>query len=165
MGTNDTVMHTTLRTSLTVGLVWLALESPARAQGMTYTMIDEDDGLPAPQIFDVSSNGRTAVGIDWSFGAFRYDVLTEIVTKIPGPPGGGSANQAENVSRDGSVVVGLGLDGGIWQAFRYSDEDGTTFLGSLAPDSNSYALAVSNDGSVVVGYSANRAFRWTAPVE
>lgn len=155
-------MHSALRMSFMVGLLWLALESPARAQGMTYTLIDEDDGLPAPQIFDLSGDGSTAVGIDWSFGAFRYGVFTGIVTKIPGPPGGGFANQAEGVSRDGSFVVGVGLDAGLWQAFRYSDEDGTTFLGSLAPDSNSYAQAVSNDGSVVVGYSADRAFRWTA---
>jgi uncharacterized membrane protein len=158
----DTVMHTALRMRLTVGLLWLALESPARAQGMTYTLIDEDDGLPAPQIYDLSDDGSTAVGIDWTFGAFRYRVFTGILTRIPGPPGGGFANQAEGVSRDGNVVVGVGLDAGVWQAFRYSDQDGTEFLGSLAPDSNSYALAVSNDGSVVVGYSANRAFRWTA---
>lgn len=84
-------------------------------------------------------------------------------------PGGLFQSWANDVSGDGSVVVGLGhTDGGI-EAFRWT-AGGMVGLGDL-PGGNHYseALAVSADGTVVVGRSeaatanapgANRAFIW-----
>ncbi len=46
-------------------------------------------------------------------------------------------------------------------AYRWSAATGRVDLGTLPDEPNSSALAVTNDGSVVVGNSGERAFRWT----
>ncbi len=84
-------------------------------------------------------------------------------------PGGGMS-RANDVSADGSTVVGVAgnLQGN--QAFRWTASGGMQGLGDL-PGGLFYstANAVSRDGSVVVGTgytgslpSSRRAFRWTA---
>ena len=80
----------------------------------------------------------------------------------------GVENQARAVSDDGSVVVGVyNQDRYGTQAFRWTYEGGAQYLGDLpGGDSQSYGLAVSGDGSIVVGQglpdSGKEAFRWTA---
>lgn len=78
--------------------------------------------------------------------------------------------EAHAISDDGRVVVGqlrtLGMVRG--EAFRWTAEAGFERLGILGgEDPESYALAVSADGSVVVGHTdygtqVARSFRWTA---
>jgi probable HAF family extracellular repeat protein len=81
------------------------------------------------------------------------------------------------VSADGSVVVGVTSGAGAAsasvgaEAFRWTPATGMVSLGALAGDTYSTALAVSADGSVVVGQSwlgtggpvpvRSEAFRWT----
>ena len=71
---------------------------------------------------------------------------------------------AEDVSADGSVVVGRSeiADGSSAQAFRWTDATGMVGLGHLPGYDTSQALAVSADGSVVVGIGG---FIWNAPGE
>jgi len=90
-------------------------------------------------------------------------------------PGGAFASSAADVSADGSVVVGVasvpGDAGGFANmAFRWTAAGGMVALGDLAGGLTvSFANAVSDDGSVVVGVGSNasgflnnEAFRWTA---
>jgi len=77
---------------------------------------------------------------------------------------------AQDVSADGSVVVGYGVTGSGQQAFRWTQSSGLVSLGNL-PDGSfkqSWASDVSADGAVVVGYgdpgsgwNSYRGFHWT----
>jgi uncharacterized membrane protein len=77
-----------------------------------------------------------------------------------------STSEAWDASADGSVVVGMTRDarGGIHsngtRAFHWTQPDGLVELGG-GPES--YARAVSDDGSIIVGVSNGTAFRWTEP--
>lgn len=82
---------------------------------------------------------------------------------------GFDAHTANATSSDGSVVVG-GLDNhdtALFEAYRWTKETGLSLLGTCLPNFHSRALAVSGDGSVVVGYVQNnsgfdeqKAFIW-----
>ena len=81
---------------------------------------------------------------------------------------GGSISQANGVSADGSVVVGVGSSArySSGEAFRWTQAGGMVGLGVLSGGNESYANGVSADGSVVVGYGGSarysqEAFRWT----
>jgi probable HAF family extracellular repeat protein len=91
--------------------------------------------------------------------------------------GGGFSSEANGVSADGSVVVGVGRSTKGIEAFRWTQAGGMVGLGDLAGgDFASDAHAVSDDGLVVVGSSlctvrCSRgagcrslpgAFRWTS---
>jgi probable HAF family extracellular repeat protein len=88
---------------------------------------------------------------------------------------GGTSSVAYGVSADGTVIAGYGSDydpdvlgSGIRQAFRWTATEGMVGLGWLQGGivNSSTALAVSTDGSVIVGGSSaangGEAFRWTA---
>jgi hypothetical protein len=79
-------------------------------------------------------------------------------------PGGSS--DARAASADGSIVVGGAFVApGVQQAFRWTLSNAATGAGSFASlgAATQMALAVSGDGSVVVGKGANnQGFRWTA---
>lgn len=93
---------------------------------------------------------------------------------LPGVP----SSMATGISAAGGVVVGAGVmhdsggnpDGSVAgaRAFRWDAATGMTSLGTLNGGPTSYALGVSADGRVVVGYAADgaagnqqRGFRWT----
>jgi probable HAF family extracellular repeat protein len=72
---------------------------------------------------------------------------------------------ADAVSADGSVVVGSGslTNGGVEEAFRWTETTGVVPLGFAPNSSVSVASAVSADGSVITGWNNNgEAYRWTA---
>jgi probable HAF family extracellular repeat protein len=80
---------------------------------------------------------------------------------------GYNSSRADGVSADGSVVVGLSGPQvvGSDQASRWTAATGMVGLGFVPPATGtSWALAVSGDGSTVVGNSGSpdQAFRWTA---
>jgi len=80
---------------------------------------------------------------------------------------GYNASRADGVSADGSVVAGLSGPQvvGSDQASRWTAATGMVGLGFLPPATGtSWALAVSGDGSTVVGNSGSpdQVFRWTA---
>jgi len=112
----------------------------------------------------ISGNGQVVVGdiIEVSTGkrdAYRWDASTGIMT----PLGGFTASA---VSRDGHVVVGsIDAGPGPTEACRWTEGDGMETLGSLYPESRSFAYGVSGDGSKVVGYferpdDTTAAFLW-----
>ncbi len=84
-------------------------------------------------------------------------------------PGGAFVSLANDVSDDGSVVVGESEQADGREAFRWTAADGMQGLGDLPGGTfRSTAWGVSGDGSVIVGASAsgfsspsgNEAFRW-----
>ncbi len=132
---------------------------------------------------DVGDNGSVIVGhsqtstgathaFRWTAGGGMVDLGTGL------GPAGNSA--AFGVSGDGSIVVGQsdfpptpGLFTNTRQAFRWTQAGGFQTLGTINGIPNSIALAVTADGSTIVGrairsipsgassISRSRAFRWT----
>jgi probable HAF family extracellular repeat protein len=72
----------------------------------------------------------------------------------------------EDVSADGSVVVGREAGGSEARAYRWTADGGVVFFDTLGPGTGGWAEGVSADGSVVVGATAStpgfEAFRWSA---
>ena len=112
---------------------------------------------------DVSADGSVVVGRAAGYDAFRWEGST---TTTLNPPE--SSSIAFGVSADGSVIVGdysWVKIAGHQEALRWEDST-ITHLGYLPGFTHSSARAVSDDGSVVVGYSQGtsdwEAFRWTS---
>ncbi len=135
----------------------------------------DPDGFGPTIAYGISADGNVVVGETVSptgFEAFRWTLEGGIVGLGTFPnPGGFPASLARGCSDDGSVIVGgsalpnsLNEDG---SPFRWTQETGLVFLGSLGGTDGGVARGVSSDGSVVVGYGSNanfnpEAFRWTS---
>ena len=94
----------------------------------------------------------------WAWGAS--------LTALSDPPVG-SFKSANDVSSDGSVVVGESALVSGYEAFRWTAGGGTVGLGDLpGGEFGSFAYGISGDGSVIIGggssASNGEAFRWTA---
>ena len=77
---------------------------------------------------------------------------------------GGSFSQPRDISPDGRFVGGYSKTAGdtATHSFRWTSSGGMLDIGTLPGETDSYARAVSADGTVVVGESSGlRAFRWT----
>lgn len=118
--------------------------------------------------YGVSANGRVVVGRTPTADGNRASKWVDGVgpTILSGPE---RVSRALGASADGEVIVGHinALVGFSARGVRWS-EGGTIYqdLGVLEGDDVSMALAVSDDGQVVVGWSSNvngrrRAFVWT----
>lgn len=102
------------------------------------------------EAFGVNANGSVVVGVNYRLAqdftliqeAFRWK--DGVMTGLGDLPGGNFESYAEDVSADGSVVVGWSDGDDWWHAFRW--ENGVmTDLGAR------WAKGVSGDGRVVVG--------------
>jgi uncharacterized membrane protein len=124
----------------------------------------------------VSADGSIVVGQRFSDGvieAFRWTVDQGLVG-LGNLRGGNGLSRAFGISADGSTIVGEsmwatppGTTGWGPQAFRWTADAGIVGLGLLPGSSSTRAMAVSADGSVIVGDNnvfspVRRAFRWTA---
>ncbi|MEZ4281933.1 MAG: PEP-CTERM sorting domain-containing protein [Myxococcota bacterium] len=147
------------------------------ASGSVAFIWDEDRGMreldPLPEGFvttivgGISDDGSTVVGTMYSEDGRRSDAYfwnetagyRSIATL---PDGTVTYGGATDTNRDGSVIVG-GAEG---QAFVWTEDDGMILLGDLLTPPrrpNSVALAVSQDGSVVVGPASGPSpFIWDA---
>lgn len=136
--------------------------------------------LPGGQIASfataVSADGSVVVGESSSAAsdccgeAFRWSLETGMMP-LGDLPGGfdHSQSSAQDVSADGSVIVGMGssttsING---EPFRWTSASGLNPLLSLSQNfSSNTALGVSADGSVIVGSQPSdngaEAYRWTA---
>jgi probable HAF family extracellular repeat protein len=162
-----------------------ALLSVSQVQAANFTGLGYLPGGDFSYAADVSADGSVVVGTSGrassldgtSFReAFRWTAEDGMVglgyIGFIGDEGYVPGSYAADVSADGSVVVGYAdgaviPDSGFAGAFRWTAEDGMVSLGVLNPsDIESFAFAVSADGSVVVGRSDDgaweEAFRWTA---
>ena len=120
---------------------------------------------------DVSADGRS-VAIQGNDNDGVLDVDGTRVT-LPPLPGAGPTQDdlfPTAISSDGTAVVGRTSELGTSRAFRWTADDGTIDLGSLAgPGGFAEALGVDADGDTVVGTSSvldgqlpSVAFVWTA---
>jgi uncharacterized membrane protein len=121
----------------------------------------------------ISSDGTTVIGssLTFSFGervAVRW-TASGAVEEL------GFAGDVESVpvavSVDGKVIAGTSMTVcpvACERAFRWTTANGSVPLPTLGDDPGGGALAMSNDGSTIVGYSSgatnqhHRAFYWTA---
>ena len=128
----------------------------------------------------VSGNGEVVVGVAFNPSsdpeepmanplAFRWSNPISGMVSL-GALNQGSGSMAFGANGDGSVVVGVALDGAAGnavRAFRWTESGGMASLGTLNGGDVSEAKAVNSAGNVVVGYAtdgtagnAERAFLW-----
>jgi probable HAF family extracellular repeat protein len=148
--------------SFVVGWCYDLLSSryvPCRWSGPNNILrLSQDDG----SAYNISADGLTVVGthsIGNYYGAFRWTEANGMqeLGCLPGE----NMSEAYSVSADGHVIVGMCYgNSNRYEAFRWTEANGMVGLGSL-PDGNSYALDVSEDGLVIVGWSGGQAFIWT----
>jgi probable HAF family extracellular repeat protein len=114
----------------------------------------------------------TGTGTGFWYGAVWWQGLERLLHPFNG------IGQVEGINLDGSFMVGRGSPGAITHAYRYKAADNSVLDLGVLPQSDSglgigppeftdysLALAVSDDGNVVVGYSGYQpptvAFIWT----
>ena len=116
----------------------------------------------------ISADGTVIVGQSKNptneQGAFRWTAATGMVEFGIGTLHPSHSSHAFGISGDGTTIVGRGAladlsPGGGWS---WTQPNGFERTGTLPGDQNSLPLDASWDGSVVVGRSAGRPFRWTA---
>ncbi|GAB4108044.1 MAG: hypothetical protein Kow00105_13720 [Phycisphaeraceae bacterium] len=138
-----------------------SIHSPAGYEAFRWTpgsgMVGLGDlagGVFDSRVMDVSADGSVLVG--WSSsGSGNMEAFTWTsgsgMIGLGDLPGGSFDSMASDVSADGSVIVGRGSiehNGNNYsQAFRWTASGGMVALEGLSTE----AVAVSNDGSVVVG--------------
>lgn len=124
--------------------------------------------------YDVSADGSVVVGQTAQGDAFRWTAAGGVQSL--GYPANAAqicntdegvctfSSKATGVSADGNVIGGEAYvnDGtsDTVEAFRWTAETGWQGLGKLV--GASYAYAISDDGSTIVGGSGPNAYRWTA---
>lgn len=121
------------------------------------------------QVANVSGDGQICVG------ELQVDGVGVAATWVPGGdwtplaamPGGESCDaffsSGDALDTDGDVAVGLAwVPGCRAEAFRWTEDGGTTGLGRSAP-SSSRAYDVSGDGSVIVGWDEHPDFGYRRP--
>ncbi|MGE0536392.1 MAG: PEP-CTERM sorting domain-containing protein [Pirellulales bacterium] len=142
------------------GLIALTFAAPARAGSFSFQGLGDLPGGTFLSLANaVSADGNVVVGQSRSASgleAFRWTSGGGMLG-LGDLPGGTFQSAAQGVSADGSVVVGEGWKLAGSEAFRWTSGGGMVGLGDLP----SSAVAVSADGSVVVG-SSSEAFRWTS---
>jgi probable HAF family extracellular repeat protein len=116
--------------------------------------------------FDAAPGGGVSLGdYDYWRGVIWWQGLERLINPL------GWMSQVGAINNDGSVLVGHGSPLGPTHAYRYTAWDGrTTDLGALKRanrpgttperEDQSFAIAVSDDGTVVVGTSG-----WKPPLD
>jgi probable HAF family extracellular repeat protein len=127
----------------------------------SFTGLGQPLDYPNSYATGVSADGSTVVGYGPGFrwtraGGFQF------LQPYPGTVGA----TAQGISGDGNVVAGWGSAPTNSHAFSWTGDGPVRDLGTLG-GSNSYAMAVSSDGSALVGWAAiaggnYHAFRATA---
>ena len=117
------------------------------------------DGLPGEAVRTnadaISNNGLVIVGDRIYEGPPYRDCFVWSEEGVLGI----SAHTANATSSDGSVIVGglANQETAPFEAYRWTAQTGAVPLGTCLPNFHSRALAVSADGSIIVGYVQNNA--------
>lgn len=120
-------------------------------------------------VWGISGDGHNALGNVRISGYDNAYLWSEFDGEVNlGFLPGGNSSRAIAASADGSVVVGHSSSSAyIIEAFRWTQDGGMVGLGTLGADYiTSWALGVSADGTVIVGWgrndlaSRNEPFRW-----
>ena len=88
--------------------------------------------------------------------AFRYTDSTGL-TLLSDVPGGASHSEAQAVSADGRVIVGIATTDNYTEPFRWTAEGSMISLGRLACNTfRAQQVAVNGDGSIIVGWAITK---------
>jgi len=120
------------------------------------------NSYPISEATAISSDGSVIVGLYRTevgsparevTEAFRWDGGLHGIGFLPGD----NASSAVDVSSDGSAVIGHSWNYGTntWHGFYWTQQSGLIDIGGDSP------VAISSDGSVVIGANAGEAFMWT----
>jgi probable HAF family extracellular repeat protein len=124
-----------------------------------------ESGMPAETaVAAMSSDGSTLVGVFSGPGQLPFRRVGNGALESLGLLPNQTRGYANGVSGDGNVVVGECENGSIPQtvgrAFRWTPQGGMETLSQSVPSNFTDALAVSRDGSTIVGLADDRAFVW-----
>ncbi|MEM7409350.1 MAG: PEP-CTERM sorting domain-containing protein [Myxococcota bacterium] len=156
-----------MRWLLPLVFVWAA--AAAAAQPASFTPLgDFPGGIVNSEARAVSADGSVVVGRGTTAvgrEAFRWDA-TNGMQGLGTLPGGG-ASEADDVSDDGTIIVGFAFNAaGEKEAFAWDALNGMQGLGFLPGHDASGANGISPDGVYVLGNSRGAsgpvAFRWSA---
>lgn len=112
----------------------------------------------AADAFDVTNKGLI---VGYSYGARGQEAVRWVDGEVQSLAGEGSGwfESAATAANERGQIVGGGQREGdnsnTYHAFLWSEDDGMVDLGALAPDHNSIAYDITDDG-IVVGYSVKR---------
>ena len=113
-------------------------------------------GADYSQASAVSDDGSTVVGYSQTSDGKSHAFIWKASTGMQPLDLSLDGSFARDVSGDGSVIIGSRKVGATWESFRWTASGGFQSLGSFG------AMAISSDGSVIVGVSNSKAARWTA---
>jgi hypothetical protein len=147
------------------------------ADGTTLTLVTNTRPSNASGGSHISGDGQTVVGVaEFDFtgdgitaaSAWRWNASTGL-TQIGPYRSGASLTYPQNISRDGSTIVGWGSSAvfsGIAEAWTWREGQGYSYLSDLPDARYDYANAnaTNSDGTIVVGFGNNSAGRSRAMV-
>jgi uncharacterized membrane protein len=136
------------------GVVWNETANPV--------MLPTLPGAPAGPAYATNADGSVVVG--WSGRGYPFDQVPVRwvdgeVESLGLPPGLNHA-WASGVSADGRVIVGSGLNGGIYLAWRWTEETGYQMLAPVQATTTIAASGISADGRLIVGRAGNDPVVW-----
>lgn len=128
-----------------------------------------DATYPSSYSWNVSADGNVIVGQSHNSSGYLQPVYWNSTGIHQITDSSMHSGRARDCSSDGSVIVGAGWFTNQHRAFRWTSSGGLVDLGGLdGATTHSHAMAVSDDGSVVTGYSYSyelgtyRGFHWTS---
>lgn len=138
------------------------------ASGFTTFAWTESQGIGSPSSLGlpdgtvrVSPDGGVFAGVDMHLGFKEQFIWTAASgTQWLGRKAGVSDTYVYGISQDGASVVGIEAANG-WQPTMWSADTGLIRL-NTGPHASGVALAVNDDGTVIVG-GLEGAVRWTSP--
>lgn len=101
-----------------------------------------------------NQNGNVIVGWQDSTTGFRQGAIwtSGVQTLLTLGIGGAQLGEAQDCSADGSVVVGTGVSATNFAGYKWTPGTGGVSLGKINATWRGAATAVSDDGSVIVGF-------------
>lgn len=139
-------------------------------QALVNSTFDEGCDFNVSSAWDISADGQTVVGMLWDgcqVAAGQWNAATGAGTMLQRLGAGWSPelpadNRATRIAGNGSIIGGwastemAGRFPAVWRP------DGTGFLlEGIAADLGGEVMAISEDGSMVAGYTGGDAFYWT----
>lgn len=122
-------------------------------------------GVQGSSLSDMSDDGTICVGTMFTqqLGSVpvRWNSLGEY-QRLDLPAPAFAYGYANGVSADGQTVVGTYWPSSQPLAYRWTQSSGMQFIGVLPGETQSFARAISGDGTVVGGSSGNAAYVWTS---
>lgn len=140
------------------------------AEGGSAALADLAGGPDCSRAYDVSADGRIAIGVGDCAASFQVEDLGMAVRWVddggPEPLGylpGAAMNfsRANAISPEGDAIVGSSASADGTEPFVWTEARGMVGIGNLSGASYGAAEAVSSLGRFVGGSSGGRAFLWT----